>query len=334
MVRSLERGISESRGITCDGSFNAAGEGSMNHRIRWTLSVAILAIALAVQARVGAVERPLAEVPFTLYQNGIIVPAIVSGRDSIRLLLDTGWGPLALVSSSARRLALDVDAPDAEGLRRTRLGSLAVGGALQQRPLVEVFPSESLAPLIGPHDGILSTAFFRDLVLQVDYPAGIVRFWRRSPVPRTPQATATRVSVPMVFSPRAGALPFTDSVFVDGRPVRALFDTGGAGAFVATREFVERAGLTPIPDSARTYIGLLSADTTARQAVRFARVGRVSMGSFGRDSARVMLAPPLMAGDDWGHDLIIGYGFMRHYVVTFDYPGRLVTFERPDQAGP
>src|SRR5688572_8553573 len=305
----------------------------MNHGVRWTLPFLTLAIALAVQARVGAVERPLAEVPFTLYQNGIIVPAIVNGRDSIRLLLDTGWGPLALVSSSARRLGLEVDAPDAEGLGRIRPGSLAVGGAIQQRPLVEVFPSEDLAPLIGPHDGILSTAFFRDLVLQVDYPARVVRFWRRSPIPRTPRSTATRVSVPMVFSPRAGALPFTDSVFVDGRPVRALFDTGGSGAFVAMPEFVERAGLGPIPDSARTFIGLLSADTTARQEVRFARVGRVSMGPFGMDSARMMLAPSLMAGDDWGHDLIIGYGFMRHYVVTFDYPGRTITFERPAQAG-
>jgi hypothetical protein len=34
-----------------------------------------------------------------------------------------------------------------------------------------------------------------------------------------------------------------------------------------------------------------------------------------------MLAPPLMAGDDWGHDLVIRCGFLRNYVVTFDYPG-------------
>jgi hypothetical protein len=38
-----------------------------------------------------------------------------------------------------------------------------------------------------------------------------------------------------------------------------------------------------------------------------------------------MIAPPLMGGADWGHDLVIGYGFMRNYVVTFDYPGRQVT---------
>jgi hypothetical protein len=30
--------------------------------------------------------------------------------------------------------------------------------------------------IIGPHDGVLSTAFFRDLVLQIDYPSRVVRF--------------------------------------------------------------------------------------------------------------------------------------------------------------
>jgi hypothetical protein len=292
-----------------------------------------LAVALAIGCANGtgteSGNRPLAEVPFTLFQNGIIVPATIDGHQEVKLLLDTGWGPLALVSGSAERLGLAVDAPDAEGLGRTHLRSIAVGGAVQNRPLVEVFPTESLAPVIGPHDGVLSTAFFSDLVLQIDYPAKKVRFWRRSPLSKSVPATVARVSVPMVFSPNAGALPFTDSVYVDGRPVRGLFDTGGAGAFVATDRFVKRAGLKPVAGAGRAVVGLLNADTTTHQAVQFTRVGRVALGSFGVDSARVMLAPPLMTGEDWGHDLNVGYGFMKDYVVTFDYPGRVVTFEKP-----
>jgi hypothetical protein len=73
---------------------------------------------------------------------------------------------------------------------------------------------------------------------------------------------------------------------------------------------------------------MLSGDTTVRQPVRFTRVGRVAIGPFAVDSPRVMIAPSQLGGTNWGHDLIIGYGFMRHYVVTFDYPGRVVTFER------
>lgn len=304
----------------------------MDHRILRAASFLIVMIAWPgrgeAQPGAPAENRPLAEVSFTLHQNGIILPAVINGRDTVRLLLDTGWGPLALVAGSAERLGLPLDSPGADGLGRAQVASLAIGDVVQHRPFVEVFPTQALVPLIGPHDGVLSTAFFRDLVLQVDYPSKVVRFYRSSPIGSTP-STGSRVSVPMVFSPRAGALPFTDSVFVDGRPVRGLFDTGGAGAFIATRRLVERAGLRPVPDSGRATIGLMSGDTAARQVVRFTRVGRVTLGPFAVDSPRVMIAPPLLSGEDWGHDLIIGYGFMRHYVVTFDYPGRLVTFARP-----
>ena len=273
-------------------------------------------------------ERPLAEVRFTLHRNAVIVPAVIGRRDTVQLLLDTGWGPLALVSTSAQRLGLVVDPPAAGGLGRALVPSLAIGEAIQSNPLVEVFPTETLAPLIGPFDGVLSTAFFRDLVLQVDYPASLVRFFRRSPLPSSPTAGGPCTSVPMVFSPQTGALPFTDSVFVDGRPARGLFDTGGSGAFVAMRRLVERAGLSALPDTSRaqTGIGMLSGGTMVQQRVQFARVGRIDVGSFEVKSPRVMLAPPQLEGDDWGHDLIIGYGFMRNYVVTFDYPQRRVTF--------
>src|SRR5262245_53563410 len=290
--------------------------------------VVTTATTVPCMAAAKTAVRPLAEVPFMLFQNAIIVPAVVNQRDTVRLLLDTGWGPLALLSSSVERLGLAVDTPGADGLGHAHVGTLAVGGVVTTKPLVEVFPSESLAPLIGPHDGVLSTAFFRDKVLQIDYPARVVRFFERSPVVATPTAATARVTVPMVFSPQAGALPFTDSVYVDGRAVRALFDTGGAGAFVAMPQMVERMHLQALPDSGHIGVGMLSNDTTVQARVHFARVGRVRVGPFAVDSPAVMMAPAQMGGGDWGHDLVIGYGFMRNYVVTFDYPGRMVTLER------
>jgi hypothetical protein len=95
---------------------------------------------------------PFAEVPFTLYQNAVILPAVVNGRDTVQLLLDTGWGPVALVSSSATRLGLAVDSRGGDGLGRAQVASLAIGDAIKTTPLVEVSRTEALAPLIGPHD--------------------------------------------------------------------------------------------------------------------------------------------------------------------------------------
>ena len=281
---------------------------------------------------------PLAEVPFTLHQNAVIVPAVINGNQPVQLLLDTGWGPLAMVSTSAQRLKLPLDAPRANNLRRAQVTSLAIGDAVVSNPVVEVFPAEELAPLIGPHDGVLSTAFFRDMVLQIDYPAGVVRFFKSWPVASAPSGGAAdnaSTTVPMVLAPRIGALPFTDAIRVDGKAARALFDTGGAGGFLAMPQLVERAGLQPLPeeDGPRVGIGMLSDGQMVQQRVQFAKVGRIEVGSIAVDSPRVILAPAALAGDDWGHDLIIGYGFMRNYVVTFDYPGRTVTLTRPPSAG-
>jgi predicted aspartyl protease len=275
------------------------------------------------------VAKPLAEVPFTLYQNGIIVEAKINGRDSIKLLLDTGWGPLALVSTTAQRLNLHYKGSPGE-LPRVQVKSLAIGGAVKRNVPFEIFPAEELAPVIGPHDGVLSTAFFKDLVLEIDYVAGVVRFYARSPIPDRPRREpGERASVPMVFSPRAGALPFTDAVLVDGKPVRALFDTGGSGGFMAMKQLVDRAKLEVAPDTGpKIAVGLLSNGQATQQFVQFARVGQIAVGSLVVESPRVMIAPSQIEGNDWGHDLNIGYGFMRKYVVTFDYPNKLITFER------
>ncbi len=291
---------------------------------------ASLALAGSDPGHPRVLAKPLAEVPFTLYQNAVILEATINGRNQIRLLLDTGWGPLALASTTAQRLDLHCKGSSGE-LPRVEIKSLAIGGVVKRNVTLEVFPAEELTPLIGPHDGVLATSFFKDLVLQIDYVAGVVRFYASSPIPkRSPQEPGVRTSVPMVFSPRAGALPFTDSVLLDGKPVRALFDTGGSGGFMAMKQLVDRAGLEVMPDTGpKTAIGLLSNGQATQQIVQFTRVGRIEIGSFVVESPRVMIAPSQLEGGDWGHDLNIGYGFMRSYVVTFDYPNRLITFERP-----
>jgi len=294
----------------------------------WTM-LALIAFVASDASIASAATKPLAEVPFKLHQNGIIVEATINGEEKVHLLLDTGWGPLALVSTTAERLNLH---PEGAGdYPRVTVGSLAVGGAIQRNASFEVFPTAELEGLIGPNDGVLSTAFFKNLVLQVDYPARIVRFYARAPIAALqPAEASTRATVPMVFSPRAGALPFTDAVLVDGKPVRALFDTGGSGGFMAMRQLIDRAHLEALPDSASNVrIGMLSDGKMAQAKMQFAKVGRIELGPFAVDAPRVIMAPAQLEGDNWGHDLNIGYGFLRNYIVTFDYPGKLITFQRP-----
>lgn len=255
---------------------------------------------------------PLAEVPFVLHQNAVIVEGKVNGSEPVRLLLDTGWGPLALIESAASRLHLSGG----------KAAMLAIGGATQREVTFEVFPDASLQPLIGPYDGVLSTAFFRDIVLQIDYPKGVVRFFQHSPLP-------AQQGLPMVLVPGAGRLPFSDAVRVDGRQARALFDTGGSGAFMAMPLLVKRAKLEMLPEPTsgpRVGVGMFTEGKATQASVRYAAVQKIQIGTIERNTPRVMIAPDGIEGSAWGHDLIVGYGFFRDYVVTFDYPGRRIHF--------
>ena len=296
----------------------------MKTAIQWATSIMLF----VSPAEADPQPELLAEVPFTLHQNGVIVQATINDEAQIQLLLDTGWGPLAIVSTAARRLNLQAKGNSGE-LPRVEVKSLAIGQAVKRNVAFEVFPAEELQPLIGPYDGVLSTDFFKDLVLEIDYPAGFVRFHASSPISkRAPTEAIARTAVPMVLLPQVGALPFTDAVLVDEKPVRALFDTGGAGGFMAMKRLVDRAKLEIMPDSGpKTGIGMLSNGQVIHQQVHFARVERITLGEIVVNSPRVMIAPSQLEGSDWGHDLNIGYGFMRSYIVTFDYPGRIITFE-------
>jgi len=87
--------------------------GLMVYRLSCVASLMTLLIGFPGGSEAQTLSRgqsgPLAEVPFILYQNGIILSAVINGRDTLRLLLDTGWGPLALVRASAERLGLRLD---------------------------------------------------------------------------------------------------------------------------------------------------------------------------------------------------------------------------------
>lgn len=199
----------------------------------WAGLAGLFAVCASAESQRGALSPTtmqgsplLAEVPFTLHRNAVIVKCVVGGRDTVQMLLDTGWGPLALTNTAARRLGLT--ATSAGGDMVARASSFGIGRALRRDVAFELFPPEALQPLIGPFDGVLSTGFLHHFVVQIDYPRGVVRLFSRMPAagggPDRPRVQAT---MPMVFSPAAGYLPFTDSAFVNGERVRALFDTEG-----------------------------------------------------------------------------------------------------------
>ena len=288
-----------------------------------TVPRALLVACVVAGPLVCEAQAPLADVPFVLHQNAIIVEMIANDRDTLRVLLDTGWGAMALTVQAVARL--NRSGPSGESRGWITLSSLSVQRVRKTSVRVETFRTADLTPLIGPHDGVLATDFFKDLVVQVDYPASRLRLFARSPIPRNPSRGSVSV-MPMVFSGSAGWLPFTDSVFVNGRQARGLFDTGGSGEFLAMPQLIDAQQLERSAEASTARMGYFDG-SPKRAPLRMARVTSVRVGRFVVDTPRVILAPPQLSGGNWGHDVVIGYGFLRNYVVTFDYPGRSVTLE-------
>src|SRR5688572_8505544 len=119
--------------------------------LRMCLSFAAGAVLLSCRA--SAAQAPLADVPFVLHQNAIIVKVVANDRDTLRLLLDTGWGPMALTDSAVSRLRRSLGLVESGG--RVSLASMSVGGLRKTHVSSEVWRAADLTPLIGPHDGVL-----------------------------------------------------------------------------------------------------------------------------------------------------------------------------------
>ena len=174
----LEARPTESRGVNMH-----------SHSI--SLLAAVVAGATFGSAAQGQAPAPLAESRFTLHRNAVIVEALVNGRDTVRLLVDTGWGPLAMLRTAADRLGLPVTAGGEYPLARA--ATLGIGAAIRRDVTFEVFAPEALEPLIGPYDGVLGTAFFHDLVPKSTIPkasCGSSRAHQEGHCPATPRASA------------------------------------------------------------------------------------------------------------------------------------------------
>src|SRR5688572_23794256 len=155
-------------------------------------------MGLCLANAIAPAQAAVADVPFTLHQNAIIVEMVANDRDTLHLLLDTGWGPMALTDSALARLNRRTNRlVPANGY--VSFTSLSIGKLRKTGVPIEILAAADLEPLIGPHDGVLATAYFRDLVLQVDYPGRRVRFYQRSPFQDGDSAASRRTTMTMTF---------------------------------------------------------------------------------------------------------------------------------------
>ncbi|HYY95847.1 MAG TPA: retropepsin-like aspartic protease, partial [Pyrinomonadaceae bacterium] len=184
--------------------------------------------------------------------------------------------------------------------------------------------SKTSAALGKPIQGILGHSLLNHRIVQIDYPKRVVRFYSKSPSPKT----ADRPNVS-----RRTTLPFRyhdniliEGVSVNGRRMTANFDTGSNANFQLTPDAVRDLGLEAEVSTAQ---GSKSVGYNGVAENREGKIKNVNIGGITVDEPTVTFFAKGTGRDKKPWGINIGNAFLKDYVVTIDYLGKVITLERP-----
>jgi predicted aspartyl protease len=253
------------------------------------------AAALTPPARVALPDAG-ATAPIQMASGRPVVEAMVNGRGPLRLLVETGSPITILTLRAARRIGL---APDSGMNRRlVRLDSVDVGQARLTGFNALVFDR-----LPGPVDGLLGLNAFADLLLTIDYPAGVLRLSNDS-LPAPDGREVLRAS-------RAG--PFWSvELEVAGRRMPAVLDTQASSGFAVTPVMADSLRFATPP----AVVGRARGPSVGDVERRVGRLDEdVMVGStrFERPLVDIIPMPPMLA-----YPVLMGTRALQQFAFSLD----------------
>jgi hypothetical protein len=273
-----------------------------------------------------APEAAPSTIPFVwMDENVIEIPVDASGVTG-RFMLDTGIG-VTLVSNEICARVRCTPAGTYTGRRMSGQEvelalvtgpSLQIGDLARAGDVVGVFDMASLAPGL---DGIVSLGFFRSRAVTIDFPAQQIVIetdasleHRRSVGFRVPLRVEVDEPARTVFVP----------LHIEGAPaIEAEIDTGSS-SLILDQRYLAALGIDPAGEGVRRVEGT---DETGHAFVRsFTQlpvpVQLAAAPDVAQTDARVMFQEII-------HDGLLGVGFLRPHVVTFDLAHGELVIARP-----
>lgn len=271
-------------------------------------------------------------VPFRLLNNHIYLEGRVNGRGPYTLMVDTGGhtllSPRVVTEAGLRAMG---SAPESgAGAKLSSTGFVPVRtisiGAVEMHDQV-AFATGIYTPDIEgiPVDGMVGFELLRRLIVRIDYGRKIITFTEPGHV----SLSDAGVAVPFVF--------YTHLPFVRGRiddiPATFDIDTGSRSELDVTSPAVIRYHLRErYPQGARAVTGWGVGGPSQSYVVRLHSVtlGAVTVSSPVADlsdATRGSFSDPNFDGN-------IGSGFLKQFVVTFDYGHQMMYLRRIEPTPP
>jgi predicted aspartyl protease len=295
----------------------------------------VLLLSSGAQVAFSQTRSVPTEVPFEFVHNQILVQVKIAGKGPYTMLLDTDTDPSAIDLATAKELGLGLDSKlypaagggrDNQTIQLTRLPTVELGTVLAKDVMAGAVDLKKVAAkLERPLHGVLGYSFLKDRIIQIDYAASKIRFYLQSPYAAIANAPNTVNVVAMPFRYDNGVI--IDSVFINGEKLKATLDTGSSGTFALTPEAAAILGIADQAQNgtAEKSIGYNGEYESKSGVLKSVRLGRLSL-----ESAPASFWPTGSGHDKEKYQVNIGNGFFKDYLMTFDFRGKIVVFEKPD----
>jgi hypothetical protein len=205
----------------------------------------------------------------------------------------------------------------------TRLPLLELGGLTAKEIVAGTLDLSAISKRTErPIHGVLGYSFLKDRIIQIDYPNSKLRFYAQSPYPNIEHRPNTVNLIALPFRYDDGGV-MIESLFVNNEKMRATLDTGSSGSLSLTPEAVAALDLEEQGHEVET-------DDNGAYKTKAGILKSVRLGRFSVDSVPATFWLPNTGHDGKKFQVNIGNGFFQNFVMTFDFKGKLVVFERVD----
>jgi predicted aspartyl protease len=250
------------------------------------------------------------------------------------MMLDTGTDPSAIDLATAKELGLKLAPIGQQGAGggtsvnltyETKLLLLEVGSLTAKNIEAVAVDLSKISQRLGrPLHGILGHSLLNSRIVQIDYPKQVVRFYTRSPFPKTTiqPNTSNRSVLPFRYADNV----LIDGVSVNGKKMVANLDTGSDGTFQLTPAAISYLGLDEEVSKAQVSA---SVGYNGISQNRKGTISNITIGGISVDAPTVLFFAKGAGRDKKAWGINIGNVFLKDFVVTIDYRSKLIMIERP-----
>jgi hypothetical protein len=278
--------------------------------------------------------RRAVDVPFSVQDGHLYVLVMLNGKGPFRMLLDASAASV-LLPETAATLGLAIEGAfggtgafdNRQDIGLTRVDRVDVGGLVivrQAFTAIDIGPHMRRVEGLDDVAGVIGYELFRRFPIRLDYQRARATFHD----PADFEYTGRGTPVPMQVRDR---MPEVEGS-LDG--FKGLFDIDmtGRGSLSLTAPFVQKNNFVARFGATQEAVTGAGVDGLTRSLV--ARAGLFRMGSVEVVRPVVALAAPQTpAAPDTDLAGNVGFGILRQFSITFDYPNHMLYFEKNDAFG-